>query len=105
VSLRAGLDTEARGKILSPVPEIEPRSPGLPARSQTLYRLSYPAHRLRKHCPEILSILHIRNYSRKSEREVCTKEVFEMAKTNYKLDSHNCKKRRFRRARLISVSK
>jgi hypothetical protein len=29
--------TEARGKILSPLPGIEPRSPGRPARSQTLY--------------------------------------------------------------------
>jgi hypothetical protein len=44
VGPRAGLDTEARGKILSPIPEIEPRSPGRPARSQTLYCLSYPAH-------------------------------------------------------------
>jgi hypothetical protein len=40
VGPRAGLDTEARGKILSPLPGIEPRSPGLPARSQTLYCLS-----------------------------------------------------------------
>jgi hypothetical protein len=32
-----GLDTEARGKILSPLPGIEPRSPGRPARSQILY--------------------------------------------------------------------
>jgi hypothetical protein len=37
VGHRAGLDTEARGKILSPLPGIEPRSPGRPARSQTLY--------------------------------------------------------------------
>jgi hypothetical protein len=44
VDPRAGLDTKARGKILSPLPGIEPRSPGRPARSQTLYRLSYPAH-------------------------------------------------------------
>jgi hypothetical protein len=44
VGPRAGLDTEARGKILSPLPEIEPRSPGRPARSQTLHWLSYPAH-------------------------------------------------------------
>jgi hypothetical protein len=29
-------------KTLSPVPGIEPRSPGRPARSQTLYWLSYP---------------------------------------------------------------
>jgi hypothetical protein len=41
---RTGLDTEARGNILSPLPGIEPRSPGRPARSQTLYWLSYPAH-------------------------------------------------------------
>jgi hypothetical protein len=39
----AGLDTEARGKILSPLPGIESRSPGRPARSQTLYWLNYPA--------------------------------------------------------------
>jgi hypothetical protein len=44
VGPRAGLDNEARGKILSPLPGIEPRSPGRPARSQTLYCLSYPAH-------------------------------------------------------------
>jgi hypothetical protein len=37
VDSRAGLDTEARGKILSPVLRIEPRSPGRPAHSQTLY--------------------------------------------------------------------
>jgi hypothetical protein len=41
---RAGLDTEVRGKIISPLPGIEPGSPGRPARSQTLYWLSYPAH-------------------------------------------------------------
>jgi hypothetical protein len=34
---RARLHTEARGKILSPLPGIEPRSPGRPVRSQTLY--------------------------------------------------------------------
>jgi hypothetical protein len=45
VGPRAGLDTEARGKILSPLPGNEPRSPGRPARSQTLYWLSYPAHK------------------------------------------------------------
>jgi hypothetical protein len=37
VDPRAGLDTEARGKIISPLPEIGPQSPGRPARSQTLY--------------------------------------------------------------------
>jgi hypothetical protein len=41
VDPRTCLDTEARGKILSPPPGIEPLSPGRPARSQTLYRLSY----------------------------------------------------------------
>jgi hypothetical protein len=44
VGSRAGLDTEARGKILLPLPGIEPRSPGRPARSQKLYWLSYPTH-------------------------------------------------------------
>jgi hypothetical protein len=44
VGPRAGLDTEARGKLISPLPGIEPQSPGRQARSHTLYRLSYPAH-------------------------------------------------------------
>jgi hypothetical protein len=34
VGPRAVLDTEVRGKILSPLPGIERRSPGRPARSQ-----------------------------------------------------------------------
>jgi hypothetical protein len=42
VGLRSGLDTEARGKILLPLPGIEPRSPVRPVRSQTLHCLSYP---------------------------------------------------------------
>jgi hypothetical protein len=46
VGPRAGLDTEVRGKILLPLPGIEPLSPGRPARSQTLYCLSYPAHKI-----------------------------------------------------------
>jgi hypothetical protein len=37
VGPRAGLDTEARGKMLLPQPGIEPRSPGRPVRSQTLH--------------------------------------------------------------------
>jgi hypothetical protein len=37
VDPRAGLDTEATGKILSRLPGIEPRPPGRPAHSQTLY--------------------------------------------------------------------
>jgi hypothetical protein len=44
VGPKAGLDTEV--KILSPLPGFEPRSPGRPARSQTLYWLSYPAHEM-----------------------------------------------------------
>jgi hypothetical protein len=40
---RVCLDTEARGKILLPLPGIEPGSPSHPACSQTLYWLSYPA--------------------------------------------------------------
>jgi hypothetical protein len=37
VGPRTGLDIEAAGKVISPLPGIEPRSPGHPARSQTLY--------------------------------------------------------------------
>jgi hypothetical protein len=37
VGPRASLDTEAGEKILSPLPGIEPLSPGLPVLSQTLY--------------------------------------------------------------------
>jgi hypothetical protein len=35
--LREGSDTEATGRIISPLPGIEPRPPGRPVRSQTLY--------------------------------------------------------------------
>jgi hypothetical protein len=35
---------EAREKILSPLPGIEPRSPGRSPHSQTLHWVSYPAH-------------------------------------------------------------
>jgi hypothetical protein len=41
VGHRAVLDIEATGKIISPLHEIEPRSPGRSARRQTLYCLSY----------------------------------------------------------------
>jgi hypothetical protein len=44
VGPRAGLDTEAPGKISLPLPGIEPRSSTRPACSQTIYWLSYPAH-------------------------------------------------------------
>jgi hypothetical protein len=42
---RAGLDTEARGKILCLCRGSNLVLPGRPARSQTLYFLSYPAPR------------------------------------------------------------
>jgi hypothetical protein len=47
VGPKAGLNTDVKGKILSPLPGIEPRSPGPPspgppARSRTLNCLSYP---------------------------------------------------------------
>jgi hypothetical protein len=38
VDPRAVLDTEARGKILSPLPGIEPQSPGRPATVLTLQK-------------------------------------------------------------------
>jgi hypothetical protein len=41
VGPRAGLDTEVGGKNPLPLSGIEPRSPGRPVRSQTLYWLSY----------------------------------------------------------------
>jgi hypothetical protein len=45
VGPRAGLDTEDREKNPLPPPGIEPRSPGRPARSQTVFgiRLSSPS--------------------------------------------------------------
>jgi hypothetical protein len=46
VGPRASLDTEARGVILSPLLGIKLRSPGRPACSLTLYRLSYLAHNI-----------------------------------------------------------
>jgi hypothetical protein len=42
VGPKADLDREAKGKRHSLLPGIEPRSPGRPVRSQTLYSLSYP---------------------------------------------------------------
>jgi hypothetical protein len=41
---RAGLDTDATRKVLVTLPGIEPRSPGSPFRTQTLYWLSHPVH-------------------------------------------------------------
>jgi hypothetical protein len=46
--------TQTRGKILSPLPVIEPGSPGRPTPSQTLYCPSYPAHALSSLYEEIL---------------------------------------------------
>jgi hypothetical protein len=43
VDPRAGLDTEVRGKILLPLPGIEPQSPGRPVHADTT-DLRYPAH-------------------------------------------------------------
>jgi hypothetical protein len=56
VGSRDGLDTEATGKLLLPLPGIEPRSPGRSAHSQTLYWLSYPVHTL---CCSVLSTRQI----------------------------------------------
>jgi hypothetical protein len=53
VGSRDCLDTVARGKILSPLPEIEPRWPSRPVCSQTLYWLSYLAHVFFTYCSEI----------------------------------------------------
>jgi hypothetical protein len=50
VGFRAGLDTEVRGIILLPLPGIEPRSPGSPVSSQTLYWLSYPGSHILWYC-------------------------------------------------------
>jgi hypothetical protein len=71
VGPRAGLDTEARRKILSPLPGIEPRSPGRPSSSQTLYWLSYSAHMYVSHQSETYtsSFTGIRN-----KKHVITKD-------------------------------
>jgi hypothetical protein len=52
VGPRAGLDTQLRGRILLPLPGIEPQSSGRPARSQTLYCLSYPGSLLGLYIPK-----------------------------------------------------
>jgi hypothetical protein len=44
VGLRVDLNTDARRKILLPLPGMEPQPASCPARSQTLYCLSYLAH-------------------------------------------------------------
>jgi hypothetical protein len=57
VGPRAGLDTEAKGKILSPLPGIEPRSPGRPSSNQTLYCLRYSAHNRQSTILNLISIV------------------------------------------------
>jgi hypothetical protein len=54
VGPRAGLDTEARGKIISPLLGIEPRSPGRPARSQTLRVRVFSENLVSKHPQSML---------------------------------------------------
>jgi hypothetical protein len=58
----AGLDTEARGKILSPLPGIESRSPGRPASSQTELPGSPLANKFTK-AHKMRNMLLIRNLS------------------------------------------
>jgi hypothetical protein len=53
VGPRAGLDTEATGKIISPLPGFEPQSPGRSARSQTIHWLNFPAH------PAVLGVRYV----------------------------------------------
>jgi hypothetical protein len=49
VGPRAGLDTKARGKILSPLPGIETRSPWRPPRNQTTYTFTIVKYFPRSH--------------------------------------------------------
>jgi hypothetical protein len=44
--------TQARGKILLPLPGIKPQSPGRSVRSQTLHWLSYPGSQTFRYLPE-----------------------------------------------------
>jgi hypothetical protein len=53
VGPRAGLDTEVRGKILSPLPSTEPRSSGHPVRSQDIILTELPGSRNWKEPREI----------------------------------------------------
>jgi hypothetical protein len=48
VGPRAGLDTEARGKILSTLPGIEPRSPGHKAHKVKVKSKAVPLHAWRR---------------------------------------------------------
>jgi hypothetical protein len=49
---QTGLDTEARGKILSPLLGNKPQSCSHPAHSQTLYWLSYVTHK----CLDVVNV-------------------------------------------------
>jgi hypothetical protein len=64
---RAGLDTEVSGKSPFASAGIEPRSPGRPTRSQTLYWLRYPARLqfvlLKKILSEFPSTGDVRRYN------------------------------------------
>jgi hypothetical protein len=57
VGPRAGLDTEVRGKNPIPLLGIEPRSPGRPVRSQTLYKKQNTYFSPRPHSTVILLVL------------------------------------------------
>jgi hypothetical protein len=52
-----GLDTDARGKILLPLPGVEPRSPGRPVRIQTQF--SYADHILHTISYPVFSFSHM----------------------------------------------
>jgi hypothetical protein len=54
VSPRAGLDTRGLRKNPLPLLGIEPRSPGRPARSQTIYCLSYPGSKIPRYTIKIM---------------------------------------------------
>jgi hypothetical protein len=78
VGPRAGLDTEAREKILSPLPGIEPRSPGRTARSQTLYCLSYPTHYSSFYLNKNIAPQFPKQYPVQNKRE----QLYQMKKRN-----------------------
>jgi hypothetical protein len=77
VGPRAGMNTEATGKILSPLPGIKPKSPSRPARSQTPYWLGYPAR--------VLTVLHIISQQYLFVLEICAGTSFRIVWCN---DSH-----------------
>jgi hypothetical protein len=62
---RAGLDTEATGKIILPLPRMEPRSAGHPLRSQTLYCPSSPAPHM--HIQIVFATISVYSYRLQKE--------------------------------------